>query len=135
MTATARSSLDQQRIEFLHPLTPRQAALLHQMWGLAADALTGDLMMFDTRLRWLDAYTREMRAVPDGQRQLNLITARITGIAEQLTPAERRELHVVVAHDPGAEIKCIRCGCTEERACAGGCSWASVHPPICTECV
>lgn len=44
-------SLDTPRIEFLDRLTPRQAALLHYMWSLSANALTGDGLMFDSRLR------------------------------------------------------------------------------------
>lgn len=30
--------------------------------------------------------------------------------------------------------RCIGCGCTEERACLGGCSWISVNPPKCSAC-
>lgn len=29
---------------------------------------------------------------------------------------------------------CSRCGCTEERACPGGCSWANVLRTVCTAC-
>lgn len=32
-------------------------------------------------------------------------------------------------------VGCTGCGCTDERACDGGCSWASVAPPICSNCV
>lgn len=31
--------------------------------------------------------------------------------------------------------KCIVCGCTDERACPGGCDWANDDPPVCTTCV
>jgi hypothetical protein len=31
-------------------------------------------------------------------------------------------------------MRCIVCGCTEERACPGGCSWVSVNPPKCSAC-
>jgi hypothetical protein len=34
-----------------------------------------------------------------------------------------------------AGIGCVHCGCTELRACHGGCSWASQDPPICSRCV
>jgi hypothetical protein len=134
LTAAAESTVDTPRIEFLHPLTPRQAVLLHYVWGLAADALNGDTLLFASRLRWLDAYAGEMRAVADGQRQINLITARISGIAGQLTPAERELLGIRVVDDPTAEVKCTRCGCTEARACMGGCYWWSTNPPICSRC-
>lgn len=40
-------------------------------------------------------------------------------------------LHVVGL--PG-EAKCLRCGCTEERPCAGGCGWVAKDPPICSRC-
>jgi hypothetical protein len=29
-------------------------------------------------------------------------------------------------------VKCVRCGCTERRACKGGCSW--VAPGLCSRC-
>lgn len=29
-------------------------------------------------------------------------------------------------------MKCVRCGCTDERACEGGCGWISKEPPICS---
>jgi hypothetical protein len=31
-------------------------------------------------------------------------------------------------------MRCIACGCTDARACAGGCSWVSVNPPKCSAC-
>jgi hypothetical protein len=31
-------------------------------------------------------------------------------------------------------MQCIGCGCTEERACVGGCHWVSVNPPVCSSC-
>jgi hypothetical protein len=31
-------------------------------------------------------------------------------------------------------MRCIGCGCTEERACPGGCSWVSLNPPKCSAC-
>jgi hypothetical protein len=34
-------------------------------------------------------------------------------------------------------MKCIGCGCTDERACmtpAGPCHWVSEDPPICSAC-
>lgn len=30
---------------------------------------------------------------------------------------------------------CVRCGCTDDRACPGGCSWVSLDPPICSRCL
>lgn len=30
---------------------------------------------------------------------------------------------------------CAGCGCTNERACPGGCSWVSLKPPVCSACV
>ena len=35
-------------------------------------------------------------------------------------------------------MNCIRCGCSDERACmtqAGPCSWVSIDPPICSACI
>jgi len=35
---------------------------------------------------------------------------------------------------PGGQRACLRCGCTEDRACPGGCSW--VEPAdVCTACL
>lgn len=31
--------------------------------------------------------------------------------------------------------RCWRCGCTDDRACAGGCSWADATRTVCTRCV
>lgn len=31
-------------------------------------------------------------------------------------------------------LACVRCGCTESRACPGGCWWVSLRPPICSSC-
>jgi hypothetical protein len=30
---------------------------------------------------------------------------------------------------------CRWCGCTQERACAAGCSWANADQTLCSECV
>jgi hypothetical protein len=30
-------------------------------------------------------------------------------------------------------VECRVCGCTEDRACEGGCSW--VEPALCSDCV
>lgn len=32
-------------------------------------------------------------------------------------------------------MACARCGCTEERACEGGCHWVGVDVPICSACI
>jgi hypothetical protein len=128
------ASIDEPHIEFLERLTPRQAVLLHSMWGLAADALNGDTLMFDTRMRSLSLYAQDMRSRPGGQRQVDQLTARITNLGWQFTPEECAELNVLVQNDLTAEVKCIRCGCSDKRACPGGCAWISKSPPICSRC-
>lgn len=30
--------------------------------------------------------------------------------------------------------RCRRCGCTEDRACAGGCAWSDASHTLCTRC-
>lgn len=30
--------------------------------------------------------------------------------------------------------RCVGCGCTERRACVGGCSWHQLVPPVCSRC-
>lgn len=41
--------------------------------------------------------------------------------------------------DPGAAAVCVGCGCTDDRACEGGCSWAEVDRVrrwgVCSNCV
>jgi hypothetical protein len=32
------------------------------------------------------------------------------------------------------QAACVVCGCTEDNACEGGCSWALAHPPVCDRC-
>lgn len=36
--------------------------------------------------------------------------------------------------EPVDDLACQVCGCTEDAACPGGCSWASLSPPICSSC-
>lgn len=43
------------------------------------------------------------------------------------------------SRSPGLDLAaagraCIFCGCTDDRACMGGCSWVSTSPPICSAC-
>lgn len=33
-----------------------------------------------------------------------------------------------------AGLACIGCGCTDDRACEGGCSWVQFDPPLCSAC-
>lgn len=33
-----------------------------------------------------------------------------------------------------AGLACTVCGCTDDRACPGGCSWISHNPPLCSAC-
>ncbi len=30
--------------------------------------------------------------------------------------------------------QCLQCGCTDERACPGGCIWANVTATLCSRC-
>lgn len=32
-------------------------------------------------------------------------------------------------------LHCVSCGCTNDNACPGGCSWVSMNPPVCSACV
>jgi hypothetical protein len=81
-----------------------------------------------------DFGSTELRSTPEGQRQIDQITARITNLAWQLTAEERLELGVVIQNDLEAETKCIRCGCSDSRACPGGCAWITKSPPVCSRC-
>lgn len=29
---------------------------------------------------------------------------------------------------------CVECGCTDDRACPGGCFWVTTFPPVCSRC-
>lgn len=44
--------------------------------------------------------------------------------------AEEQEDVIFGIVDPA----CIGCGCTEDAACRGGCSWVSLDPPVCSAC-
>jgi hypothetical protein len=33
------------------------------------------------------------------------------------------------------KLYCVICGCTDDRACPGGCHWVSKNPPMCSACV
>lgn len=37
----------------------------------------------------------------------------------------------VPLHPPGV---CMRCGCTNDRACPGGCAWYNTERTVCTAC-
>lgn len=60
-----------------------------------------------------------------------------------MTPLEQSVLIYLVAVIAAALIvraiyggpACRRCGCTEWSACAGGCAWVSLDPPVCSRCV
>lgn len=32
------------------------------------------------------------------------------------------------------ERKCVVCGCTDTKACEGGCEWDVTDPPVCSRC-
>lgn len=42
------------------------------------------------------------------------------------------QVRIVGEPQPGV---CNKCGCFEERACRGGCSWANEEKTICSNCV
>lgn len=33
------------------------------------------------------------------------------------------------------DAACAVCGCTDDHACEGGCSWVCDDPPVCSACV
>jgi len=39
-----------------------------------------------------------------------------------------------VSSEPSDHLACVACGCTNARACAGGCWWVSLKPPKCSSC-
>lgn len=34
-----------------------------------------------------------------------------------------------------SKLVCIHCGCSDMRACPGGCAWVSTDPPLCSTCL
>jgi hypothetical protein len=46
----------------------------------------------------------------------------------------RRILDIREARSRTADLECIHCGCTDEKACPGGCEWVSLDPPMCSSC-
>jgi hypothetical protein len=53
-----------------------------------------------------------------------------TAVMEECARKEfARQLRIAA----GGEVACARCGCSETRACSGGCVWAT--PRICSRCV
>src|ERR1700722_10362281 len=49
--------------------------------------------------------------------------------ATRLHETEERRQRIAI----GLEHRCISCGCSDSRACAGGCVWAG--PNLCSRCV
>ncbi len=43
-------------------------------------------------------------------------------------------MHISFEQDPSDGLSCIACGCTNARACAGGCYWVSLDPLSCSGC-
>ena len=41
----------------------------------------------------------------------------------------------MIARPRVAGMACEGCGCTDDRACPGGCSWVSIDPPVCSQCM
>lgn len=66
----------------------------------------------------LDAEIDRMLAQSD-----ELVNERLTAIADEMTP---------VASVVGGRRRCRGCGCTDARACAGGCYW--VGDDLCSRC-
>lgn len=33
-----------------------------------------------------------------------------------------------------AIVRCLGCGCTQDNACPGGCSWVKADFPLCSKC-
>ena len=52
------------------------------------------------------------------------------GLTEYLNRNRRRFARAAIAQNVAGE--CRLCGCTEERACTGGCFW--VEPDLCNRC-
>lgn len=69
-----------------------------------------------TEIRWLRAAIRQLLTVQD------------------LSPAAPRRIQAVQIAQLliGRRPRCRVCGCTEGRACAGGCSW--VEADLCSGC-
>lgn len=38
-------------------------------------------------------------------------------------------------HNPRAARSCRVCGCTDDRACPGGCAWLDARDDLCSACV
>lgn len=45
---------------------------------------------------------------------------------------DREKLSKILCHLQKEKMKCIFCGCTDDHACPGGCSWAA--PNVCSQC-
>jgi hypothetical protein len=54
-------------------------------------------------------------------------------VAEKMQRLGRMEFARQVKIARGEETACIECGCSESRACSGGCVWAL--PNVCSRCV
>ncbi|MCU0770858.1 MAG: hypothetical protein MUE94_03680 [Verrucomicrobia bacterium] len=41
--------------------------------------------------------------------------------------------------NPKHERRCVYCGCTDSKACVGGCSWVQIHEHthtgVCSQCI
>jgi hypothetical protein len=65
-------------------------------------------------------------------RNLSVIPVAELGARELVAEALRQEHHAYVPDAQSVPGRCSKCGCTDEAACPGGCSWVQLD--LCSRC-
>ncbi|HZP16811.1 MAG TPA: hypothetical protein VFB00_02520 [Terriglobales bacterium] len=78
-----------------------------------------------------DGFTEVVELLRAGNNSDFDVDAAFTGAARKLRDDMEAERQARIA--AGVERACIICGCSETRACAGGCVWA--NEKVCSRCV
>ncbi len=65
----------------------------------------------------------------DGHPEGEGLTWGLDGKRSDATPMHEHDL---IRRHKNQQYSCVKCGCTDARACKGGCSWAA--PGFCTAC-
>lgn len=70
---------------------------------------------------------------PDPKKVLAALTHLVDWLdeARDLTERQIDRYRILVRGKP---LTCGVCGCTNIRACRGGCAWHTQSPPLCTAC-
>ena len=90
----------------------------------------GDLLYHPHRRR----QGRRLLAVRARASRAQASDAGVASFRYSILPRRRRVSAGKKKETTPATRVCSGCGCTDDRACPGGCAWHAIDPPLCTTC-